>query len=172
MVFLLFACLYTTCMSGAHGNWNGALDPLQLGVTDSCAPPCGCWELDLGTLEDQTVCLTAEPSLQPLRGDVLKSRPYPQFSLLQLDEFDAGIYKFYLMQIFFVKEQLPTKARSLLGERAAVPCVCSSGRVCREGRSCLDSFSCFSQSPGLCNFVIPYPEASFLMSVLWSSRCL
>lgn len=100
MVFLLFACLYTTCMSGAHGNWNRALDPLQLGVTDSCAPPCGCWELDLGTLENQTVCLAAEPSLQPLRGDVLKSRPYPQFSLLQLDEFDAGIYKFYLMQIF------------------------------------------------------------------------
>lgn len=54
-------------------------------------------------LEDQTMCLTAEPSLQPLRGDVLKSRPYPQFSLLQLDEFDAGIYKICLMQKFFCK---------------------------------------------------------------------
>lgn len=44
--------------------------------------------------------LTAEPTLQPSRGDVLKSYPYPQFSLLQLDELDAGIYKIYLMQIF------------------------------------------------------------------------
>jgi hypothetical protein len=34
-------------------------------VTDGCEPPCGCWELDSGPLEEQSVLLTAEPSLQP-----------------------------------------------------------------------------------------------------------
>jgi hypothetical protein len=27
--------------------------------------PCGCWELNSGPLEEQSVLLTAEPSLQP-----------------------------------------------------------------------------------------------------------
>jgi hypothetical protein len=34
-------------------------------VTDSCELPCGCWELNLGLLEEQPVHLTIEPSLQP-----------------------------------------------------------------------------------------------------------
>ena len=35
------------------------------GVTNSCELPCGCWDLNLGLLEEQPVLLTAEPSLQP-----------------------------------------------------------------------------------------------------------
>ena len=34
-------------------------------IIDGCEPPCCCWELNLGPLEDQTVLLTAGPSLQP-----------------------------------------------------------------------------------------------------------
>ena len=37
-----------------------ALNP----ITDGCEPPCGCWELNSGLLEEQSVLLTAEPSLQ------------------------------------------------------------------------------------------------------------
>ena len=38
-------------------------------ITDGCEPPCGCWGLNLGPLEEQSVLLTAEPSsLQPVRG--------------------------------------------------------------------------------------------------------
>ena len=33
-------------------------------ITDGCEPPCGCWELNLGPLEEQAVLLTTEPSLQ------------------------------------------------------------------------------------------------------------
>ena len=33
---------------------------------DGCEPPCGCWELNSGPLEEQSVLLTAEPSLLPL----------------------------------------------------------------------------------------------------------
>lgn len=33
-------------------------------VTDSCELPCGCWELNMDSLEEQPVLLTIEPSLQ------------------------------------------------------------------------------------------------------------
>jgi hypothetical protein len=31
-------------------------------ITDGCEPPCGCWELNSGLLEEQPVLLSAEPS--------------------------------------------------------------------------------------------------------------
>jgi hypothetical protein len=30
-----------------------------------CEPPCGCWDLNLGHPEEQSVLLTAQPSYQP-----------------------------------------------------------------------------------------------------------
>ena len=35
-------------------------------ITDGCEPPCGCWELNSGPLEEQAMILTTEQSLQPL----------------------------------------------------------------------------------------------------------
>ena len=35
-------------------------------IIDGCEPPCGCWKLNSGPLEEESVLLTAEPSLQPL----------------------------------------------------------------------------------------------------------
>jgi len=35
-------------------------------ITDGCEPPCGCWELNSGPLEEQSVLLTADPFHQPL----------------------------------------------------------------------------------------------------------
>jgi hypothetical protein len=37
-----------------------ALDP----ITDGCEPPCGCWDLNSGPLEEQSVLSITEPSLQ------------------------------------------------------------------------------------------------------------
>jgi hypothetical protein len=34
-------------------------------VTDGCEPPCGCWELNSGPSEEQSVLLPTEPSHQP-----------------------------------------------------------------------------------------------------------
>jgi hypothetical protein len=34
-------------------------------IKDGCEPPCGCWDLNSGPLEDQSVLLTLESSLQP-----------------------------------------------------------------------------------------------------------
>jgi hypothetical protein len=38
----------------------------QIPIIDGCEPPCGCWELNSGPLEEQWVLLTPEPSLQPI----------------------------------------------------------------------------------------------------------
>jgi hypothetical protein len=50
---LVFACMYA-CVKVS--------DP---GVTDSCELPCGCWELNRGPPEEQSVLPTAEPPLHP-----------------------------------------------------------------------------------------------------------
>lgn len=39
--------------TGSHGT----------GITDGCKLTCGCWELNLGHLQEQPVLLSAEPSL-------------------------------------------------------------------------------------------------------------
>lgn len=36
------------------------------GIEDSCEPPCGCWDVNLGPLQEHQVVLTIEPSFQPL----------------------------------------------------------------------------------------------------------
>jgi hypothetical protein len=42
--------------------------------TDGCEPQCGCWELNSGPLEEQSVLLTIEPSLQPQKPSGLHTR--------------------------------------------------------------------------------------------------
>jgi hypothetical protein len=44
-------------------HWCSAYMRVHVSV-DSCELPCGCWELNPGTLEEQPVLLTTEPSLQ------------------------------------------------------------------------------------------------------------
>jgi hypothetical protein len=51
-IFLFISCMWV--------HQKRALDP----ITDGCEPPCGCWGLNSGPLE-QSVLLTAESSLQP-----------------------------------------------------------------------------------------------------------
>ena len=51
-------------------------------VTDSCEPPCGCWELNPGPLEEQPVLLTTEPALQPQFPAYYCSGENTLFSLL------------------------------------------------------------------------------------------
>ncbi|XP_050006256.1 putative divalent cation/proton antiporter TMEM165 isoform X2 [Alexandromys fortis] len=54
----MLALALMTCLSGQKR----ALDP----ITDGCEPPCGCWELNSGPLEEEAMLLTSEPSLQPI----------------------------------------------------------------------------------------------------------
>jgi len=50
-------CLHVCLCEGA--------DYSETGIPDSCELPCGCWELNLDPLEEQSVLLSTEPSLQP-----------------------------------------------------------------------------------------------------------
>lgn len=52
MCVLLHVCVCSTCMPGAW-LWpeEGVRFP-ETGVTDGCKQPCGCWELNLGPMEE------------------------------------------------------------------------------------------------------------------------
>jgi hypothetical protein len=54
-------------------------------IKDSYEPPCGCWELNSGSLEEQTMLLTSEPCLQPQEQSSDKNIAYQ--SLLGLPKF-------------------------------------------------------------------------------------
>jgi hypothetical protein len=57
-LFTYFMYLSTLLLS-LDDSLKRALNP----ITDGCEPPCSCWELDSGPLEEQSVLLTTEPSL-------------------------------------------------------------------------------------------------------------
>jgi hypothetical protein len=60
-IYLFNVYEYTSCL---QTHQKRASDPIR----DGCEPPCGCWELNSGPLEEQSVLLPAEPSRQPGRG--------------------------------------------------------------------------------------------------------
>jgi hypothetical protein len=64
--FYLHVYLWITCTSGTQGCQKKMIRSLGSGFTDGCEPLCGWCEWNLGPQEEQSVLLTAEPSLQPL----------------------------------------------------------------------------------------------------------
>jgi hypothetical protein len=60
-LFLFYLCIsaLSTCMLAYQKR---ASDP----ITDACEPACGCWELNSGPLEEQSVLLTTDVSLWSL----------------------------------------------------------------------------------------------------------
>lgn len=58
-------CMSMYHVHSAQGGQKRASDP-ETGVTDSCEQPYWCWELNMVLLEEQSMFLTPEPSLQPL----------------------------------------------------------------------------------------------------------
>jgi len=57
---IIYLCIRVYC-SCLQAHQKRASDSL----TDGCEPPCGCWELNSGPLEEQSVLLTTKSSLQP-----------------------------------------------------------------------------------------------------------
>jgi hypothetical protein len=54
--------MYVSTLYNLQTRQKRASDP----ITDGCEPPCGCWELNSGPLEEQLMLLTTKPSLQPV----------------------------------------------------------------------------------------------------------
>lgn len=102
-------------------------------VTDGCKPPCGCWELNSGSLEEQLMLLATEPSLQSLRLLILvySSPSFQDLHLNSLEETFAS-HQHWLPQD---SEVLPVSQEALadgkvivllwssyfVGERAGMP---------------------------------------------------
>jgi hypothetical protein len=57
---LFIYLMYASILSLSLDNQKRASDP----IWDHCEPPCDCWELNSGPLEEQSVLLITEPSLQ------------------------------------------------------------------------------------------------------------
>ena len=58
-------CIGTPMSMYRHGGEKEGTGFPGTGVTNSYELLCGCWELNLGPLEEPLVLLTTEPSLQP-----------------------------------------------------------------------------------------------------------
>jgi hypothetical protein len=54
-LYILFIIIHCSCLQ-THQKRASDL------ITDGCESPCGCWDLNSGPLEEQSVFLTAEPS--------------------------------------------------------------------------------------------------------------
>ena len=52
---IFHVCLCITCGTGAIRDQNRVLDPLEVKLQIGVELPCGCWELNLGPLEEQSV---------------------------------------------------------------------------------------------------------------------
>jgi hypothetical protein len=59
--FLFIYLMYECSAAYTSSDQKRASDPFK----DGCEPPCGCWELNSGPLEEQFMLLTAEPCHQP-----------------------------------------------------------------------------------------------------------
>jgi hypothetical protein len=57
-LLILFMWVHSSCLQTHQKRASGP-------ITDGCEPPCGCWELNSGPLEEQPVLLTSEQCLQP-----------------------------------------------------------------------------------------------------------
>ena len=74
-------------------------------ITDDCEPPCGCWESNSAPLEDQSVLLTSEPSLQ-FFCDFKKNALSVHYSQHQFEWFTVGfIFLSGLIHMLFTLEQ-------------------------------------------------------------------
>lgn len=71
-------------------------------VADACKQPHGCWELNLGSLEEQPVLLTTEPILQPCFL-IVKFSPF-------LSDFWNCLFFLNFVDITAPKSPLSTKA--------------------------------------------------------------
>ena len=60
-------------------------------ITDGCEPPCSCWELNSGPLEEEAMLLTSEPSLQPPINVILKNKMALQIRALAALPEDLGL---------------------------------------------------------------------------------
>jgi hypothetical protein len=61
---------------------------------DGCEPPCGCWDLNLGPLDEQPVLLTTETSLQAI------DLPLSKGNLFRITDINLMVHFFKKTKLF------------------------------------------------------------------------
>jgi hypothetical protein len=108
-LFCLFSfkiCLFILCI-GKHCHFlhmyqKRASDP----IIDGCEPPCSCWELNSGHLQEQSVLLNTKPSLQPLILPFVRHLVISSLGLLWINSFEhpsTNVYMGLCFHSFFFK---------------------------------------------------------------------
>jgi hypothetical protein len=77
VLVLFYICSFRLCVCSKECTHES--DP----ITDGCEPPCGCWDLNSGPLEEQSVLLTTAPSHHP---------PTPSFCLVFFSRPGFSVY--------------------------------------------------------------------------------
>jgi hypothetical protein len=94
----MFLCIWVHCSClQTHQKRSSDL------ITDGCEPPCGCWELNSVPLEEHSVLLTAEPSLQPQKQKFLNV-VFILYYTQGRSQITYFIYKYYFLQIWHLPE--------------------------------------------------------------------
>jgi hypothetical protein len=70
-IYLFIICKYTVAVQKRESDL----------VTDGCEPPCGCWDLNSGPSEEQSVLLPTEPSHQPPPTKLLTKKKVMSLSI-------------------------------------------------------------------------------------------
>jgi hypothetical protein len=70
---------------------------------DGCESPCGCWDLNSGPWEEQSVLLTAEPSRQPLK-----------------ETFNEEMYQCTYVNFFILSKQILFLVMTQLGQKQLI----------------------------------------------------
>jgi hypothetical protein len=58
---------------------------------DGCEPPCGCWDLNSGPLEEQSVLLPTEPAI-PYPWEMYDNTPSLMYAVFLYMNLDDNIY--------------------------------------------------------------------------------
>jgi len=74
-IFIYFFILfYVSTLSQFSDTPEEGIDP----ITDGCEPSCCCWELNSGPLEEQSMLLTAELSLQSTKATFRRQKKFSE----------------------------------------------------------------------------------------------
>jgi hypothetical protein len=113
----LFVCLFNACEYNVAAFRHSRRGQLQI--------PCGCWELNSGPLEEQSVLLTSEPSLQsappPCPPSILAStHPSVQLCTHRSFQRETGTFSLRKRPVWPTPEHMHTNTLSFLPLRESI----------------------------------------------------
>jgi hypothetical protein len=98
-IYLLYVHEYCSCL---QTHQKKASNP----ITDGCEPPCGGWELISGPLQEQSVLLTTEPSLQALVPGTFIFKAFLDLATVDFNKVGHGQWEVVISGIWYVLKEI------------------------------------------------------------------